>query len=89
MEEKSPSVHPTKHRRVLTAARRHVEREAQKPSAVSDDDVSCVGWLEQDGFVGFRLGPFLAQMRSLVLIRLTCMAGTLARRDTGSNRRVT
>ena len=61
MEEKSPSVHPAKHRRVLTAARRHVERETQKPGAASDNGVLCVAWREHDDFMGFRLGPFLAQ----------------------------
>lgn len=34
--EKSPNVQPTKHRRVLTAARRHVGREVQKSDVAMD-----------------------------------------------------
>ncbi|KAF6798789.1 hypothetical protein CSOJ01_12630 [Colletotrichum sojae] len=51
MAEKSPRVQPTRHRNVLTAARFHVGREAQKSQDSTGGGVGCFDLLQQDGLL--------------------------------------
>ena len=85
MDEKSPSVQPTKHRSVFRAERRHIDREAQKLSVVRDDVffLVCFG----HGDFGSRWLDACFKSTRGRMLSLECIVGTWTPNDNGSNRR--